>query len=441
VHPILFRIPLPDFLGGGSLPLYSYGVMLGLSFIVGWYLTLGLAEKDGLSRETFANCYVITAICAVVSSRLLYVVTNLDDFDGLGDVLELRSGGMVAYGGFVGGFLGSWVYLRWKHIPLIPWADVAVPSLASGLMITRIGCYLYGCDFGRPLSATAPEALKHLGTFPRWSAALPDAAAGSPAWDQHVRAGLIDVSAPTSLPVHPTQLYECLVGLALLVFLLASRKTQRFRGQVFLYFAFFYGAARFGLEFLRDDAERGAIPPALAPHVLFPLCLAVFGAAYAYGIARIIGSRPARVATQVAAFIPALYAYVALKPGAFEAVADVKLSTSQFIGLASAVGAALGFALLHGRALLDPVGAMLIPRSAGEPEEPRDPKDADAEDAARPAKPVQAAGKAGPKKPAASASRVATPSPAAAPKGEKASRGAGKKGKKSPRGGKTSGDA
>src|SRR5262245_49394392 len=45
-----------------TLPIYSYGVMLGLSLVVGWYLTLTLASRDGLPKETMANCYVITAI-------------------------------------------------------------------------------------------------------------------------------------------------------------------------------------------------------------------------------------------------------------------------------------------------------------------------------------------------------------------------------------------
>src|SRR4051794_35681660 len=53
----------------GPIPIYSYGVMLGLSLVVGWYVTLTLAERDGLPKETMANCYVVTAIAAVVGSR------------------------------------------------------------------------------------------------------------------------------------------------------------------------------------------------------------------------------------------------------------------------------------------------------------------------------------------------------------------------------------
>ena len=95
-----------------NLPIYSYGVMLGLSLVVGWYLTLTLAERDGLPKETMANCYVITAIAAILGSRILYVVTNPDEFKQASDFFALRRGGLVAYGGFLGGYLGSWLYLR-----------------------------------------------------------------------------------------------------------------------------------------------------------------------------------------------------------------------------------------------------------------------------------------------------------------------------------------
>ncbi|MEO8876829.1 MAG: prolipoprotein diacylglyceryl transferase family protein, partial [Polyangiaceae bacterium] len=168
-----------------ALPIYSYGVMLGLSLVVGWYLTLGLAERDGLPKETMANCYVFTAVAAIIGSRVLYILTNLSEFDDptthafdLASIFALRRGGLVAYGGFIGGLLGSWAFLSRHKIRLLPWADVAVPSLASGLFITRIGCYLFGCDFGRRLSPTAPGWLQKLGTFPHWTTGTLDGGEG-----------------------------------------------------------------------------------------------------------------------------------------------------------------------------------------------------------------------------------------------------------------------
>src|SRR5271165_2074221 len=72
-----------------SLPIYAYGVMLGLSLIVGWYLTLPLAERDGLPKETMANCYVVTALAALAGARVLYIVTNPDDFQSVWDLFAL----------------------------------------------------------------------------------------------------------------------------------------------------------------------------------------------------------------------------------------------------------------------------------------------------------------------------------------------------------------
>src|SRR5579872_1658152 len=94
-HAVTYEAP--------NVPIYAYGVMLGLSLVVGWYLTLTLADRDGLPQETMANCYVVTALVALAGSRILYVITNLDEFHSFWDVFALRNGGLVAYGGFIGG--------------------------------------------------------------------------------------------------------------------------------------------------------------------------------------------------------------------------------------------------------------------------------------------------------------------------------------------------
>ncbi|MFO0639442.1 MAG: prolipoprotein diacylglyceryl transferase family protein [Polyangiaceae bacterium] len=416
MHPILFRIPLPhmpiklwwglalvaaisviyglyarrkadngSFIGGivvalicgvagfalkdtkleaTSLPIYSYGVMLGLSLVVGWYLTLTLAERDGLPKETMANCYVIVALSAVVASRLLYIVTNPDEFKQLADVWDLRRGGLVAYGGFVGGFIASWAYLKTQKINLMPWADVAVPSLASGLLVTRIGCYLFGCDFGKRLSDTAPGFLKKLGTFPHWPDQTLASGSGSPAYVRHLELfrgtplGSEVVSSNASLPVHPTQLYESLTGLFLLGLLLWQRKNQKFRGQIFFLFTFTYGAIRFVLEVLRDDTERGSFGPAIGEHWLIAGSLLLFAIAFTFGIALGIKDPAKRTVARVLSFVPAIVAFVMLRPASFGKSEVVQLSTSQGIGLASALLCAFYYAKLWEEARKNPAGAM-----------------------------------------------------------------------------------
>jgi phosphatidylglycerol:prolipoprotein diacylglycerol transferase len=365
MHPILLKIPLPGWklpwLGElHSIPIHSYGVMLGLSLVVGWYLTLGLAEKDGMPKETLANCYVVTAISAVIMSRVLYFVTNPDEFKSVWELFALWRGGLVAYGGFIGGFLGSYVYLRRNKIPLLPWADVATPSLASGLLLTRIGCYLFGCDFGKPLPDGAPGWLKTAGTFPHWPDGTVPRGTGSPAWLQHLSHNLVSPESVASLPVHPTQIYESLVGLSLLVLLRWVRKHQKFRGQVFLVFTFAYGVLRFLLEIVRDDPERGAFPPHLPEHIMISGALLLFGLGYILCIAQSVPDRTLRRMTQAVAVVPAIVAYLLLRPESFAEQTLVLLSTSQWIGLLTGLPAAVFFAVLYKASLAHPESAMSL---------------------------------------------------------------------------------
>ncbi len=429
MHPILFRIPLPHmplkawwaaaivaaialvyaFLGqrrkergtvgvallvavaaGGAgyffratkyeapdLPIYSYGVMLGLSLVVGWYLTLTLSERDGLPKETMANCYVVTAIAAIIGSRFLYILTNVDEFRidlnnhesaiDYASFFALRRGGLVAYGGFIGGYLGGWLYLRNHNIRLLPWADVAVPSLAAGLLITRIGCYLFGCDFGKRLAPDAPGFLTKLGTFPHWSKGTLDGGGeGAPAWLKHLDAAGHGTPAYAELvkmnhswPVHPTQIYESIVGLFLLALLLWQRKNQKFRGQIFFLFAFAYGYLRFLIEMLRDDSERGEFGT-FPLHFFVPGSLAIMAVAFVFGISLGITNLRARTIARVLAFVPPVVAYIVLAPAKFGEVVQAHPSTSQWIGLLSAVVVAYFYAHFWEVARKSPKSAMSL---------------------------------------------------------------------------------
>jgi phosphatidylglycerol:prolipoprotein diacylglycerol transferase len=353
-----------------NVPIYAYGVMLGVSLVVGWYLSLPLAEKDGLPKETIANCYVVTALAALVGSRVLYAVTNPDEFKSFADLFALRNGGLVAYGGFLGGLVGSWAFLSPKKIRLLAWADDAVPSLASGLFITRIGCYLFGCDFGKRLPDGAPHWIKTLGTFPHWPAGTLVSGDGSPAYVRHLdvyrgtplETELVRMNA--SFPVHPTQIYESLVGVLLLVLLLWQRRYTRFRGQVFLLFVFAYGMLRFILEIWRDDVERGNYGPTLDMHTYIPFCLLLMGIGFVFGVSLGITDKRARAIARVLAFVPPVVAYWLLKPATFAGTVPYQLSTSQMIGLVSALTASFFYARLWDEGRKHPRLAM----SLGDPE-------------------------------------------------------------------------
>jgi phosphatidylglycerol:prolipoprotein diacylglycerol transferase len=106
---------------------------------------------------------------------------------------------------------------------LLGWLDAAAPGFVLGVAVTRVGCWLEGCDFGRNWSAP-PAWFARLGTFP----------AGSRAWLEQVIEGELSASAAHALPVHPAQLYEAAGAIGLLAIVLFARGRKRRAGQLAL---------------------------------------------------------------------------------------------------------------------------------------------------------------------------------------------------------------
>ncbi len=245
MHPILFELPF-------GVPVYGYGLMLCLSVVAGRLLALHLAEKDGLDGALMNRATIWALAGAVIGARLLFIVTNLDQITGPLDVIAFWRGGVVAYGGFLGGFAGTVVFCRIHRVELLRWVDCVAPALCLGLIVTRIGCLLAGCDFGQPWNGL-------------WGIEFP---AGSLAFKQQVAQGLLPADATHSLAVHPTQIYESLAGLALLLPVMAIRQRRQFAGQAFMALVAGYAVLRSAIEIYRADFGRGALGPLSTSQVI-----------------------------------------------------------------------------------------------------------------------------------------------------------------------------
>ena len=106
----------------------------------------------------------------------------------------VNQGGLVAYGGMIGGFLASWYGCRKRGIPLLQWADVAAPSVVLGTAITRIGCFCSAATTAR--GPSLPWAVR----FPGPNPLAPN---GSPAWQHHVQDFGLSRDAPVVVPGPP----------------------------------------------------------------------------------------------------------------------------------------------------------------------------------------------------------------------------------------------
>jgi len=152
------------------------------------------------------------------------------------------AGGLTYYGGFIGASVGAVYLLRRDGFPFWKAADMAGFAVPLGLAFGRMGCLLAGCCFG--VESDLPWAL----SFPP----------RSPASESQFKAHLLASMSSYSHPVHPTQIYESAAALAIsAVCMLVVHPRKRYDGQVFVMFVALYAAARFVLEFWRDDDRGG----------------------------------------------------------------------------------------------------------------------------------------------------------------------------------------
>lgn len=264
MRPYIFRLPewlgsIPDWmplLGGaqvGGRPIFSYGVMLALSFVFGAMLSYYMVDRLGADRRKTNQLFLTAAVGAILGARILYFIASAPEEFSLANFFKFYEGGLVAYGGFLGGILVSAVVALRTKADYWLGADCIAPAMALGTGITRTGCFLYGCDFGQPVD------LAWSLQYPHWS--NPTVAAwipsGSPAFHQHFHGHVDSAAQVLSLGVHPTQLLSSLNGYVAFGLLMLALPYRKFKGQIMLMFLGYYGITRFLIELLRGDKIRG----------------------------------------------------------------------------------------------------------------------------------------------------------------------------------------
>lgn len=256
-HPLNFHTPA--ILGLKSFEITGYGVMMMFCFLVGGWLIDRECRRQRFASDYAGDMIMAAVVGGIIGAKLWYVALH-----GIGALFA--RGGLVYYGGFVGGafavILNGWrrgVPLRWT-------AQLAAPALAAAYAVGRVGCYLVGDDYGRP--TTLPWGVAFPEGLPHTTAGAMQAEFGLP-----IPAG---ATPDTLFAVHPTQLYE--VALMLLVFALLWRWRTRDRGTGWLFgvYLIFAGAERFFVEIFRakDDRFVGALTLAQ----LFSIVLIALGA-------------------------------------------------------------------------------------------------------------------------------------------------------------------
>lgn len=203
----------------GSIPVRWYGILMAVALMVGTWLALQEARRQGLDEDTFLNFILLAAPLGWLGARLYYVVFQWDYYrTHLAEIPQIWQGGLAIHGGLITAIVvGIW-YTRRHHLNFWQLADIAAPSLILGQAIGRWGNFFNQEAYGYP--TTLPWAMYIAG---EWR--------------------------------HPTFLYESLWNLGVFVFLILWRRRPKVQqGDIFLYYLILYSLGRFWIEGLRTDS-------------------------------------------------------------------------------------------------------------------------------------------------------------------------------------------
>jgi len=273
--PELFRIPVID------LPVFGYGLMMVIGFLAAIEVAKKLAKRVGLDGEIFVNAALIALVAGIVGARLSHVLENFHDytradrsvFANLFDAINLRSGGLTFYGGFILATPILIWYAIAKKIPVKVGMDIIAPCLMIGLAFGRIGCFMNGCCYGAecnlPWAVRFPYASNaYVDQFENREIAPPQELMGpgvnGPRLlttheiqnDPELKAMAAQITAK---PVHPAQLYSSFTAFLLAALLIAYFTMPHAAGRVFALMLMLEGSARYVLEMVRVE------PPVLGP--------------------------------------------------------------------------------------------------------------------------------------------------------------------------------
>jgi phosphatidylglycerol:prolipoprotein diacylglycerol transferase len=222
-----------------GVPIYAYRTLLAIAFVVCTLLTVRESRTRAGGVEVSPAIGIWAMFGSLVGAHGFYILQYGSAYD-LWRAFFVWEGGLVFYGGLLGGLGAAGIYLALRKIPFMNAADSAGPYLALGEAITRVGCLLNGCCWGA--ECHLPWAI----SFPRHS----------PPFEAQVKAGALAQTAHASLPVHPTQLYMVFGLLAVFIALKWALVRPRPAGMVFFGYVFLYGVLRFLVELVRGDSAR-----------------------------------------------------------------------------------------------------------------------------------------------------------------------------------------
>lgn len=245
MYPVIFDFGQISIFGREiSIVINSYGFMLMTAFYSCYFVLNREMKRLKLDENIASDIIVWAAIGGIGGAKLYYLIENFDRvlMDPKGMIFS--GAGLVFLGGLIGGTMGVSYVFRKNSMEWFQSADIVAPLLALGYSLGRIGCLLVGDDYGLPTNLP-------------WGISFPN---GLPPTTYSVFQSYypwVDLSGfqPGILKVHPTQIYESVIGFLIFLYLYKKRLTNKVAGSLFFKYLMFAGIERFFIEFIRMNPK------------------------------------------------------------------------------------------------------------------------------------------------------------------------------------------
>jgi prolipoprotein diacylglyceryl transferase len=221
----------PEIVKIGPLTLRWYGLLFMSGFVLGTFVLSHIYRSERVSPQWVDVITVYMLVGTIVGARLGHCLFYDPGYylSHPLDILKIWEGGLASHGATIGILLAVWLFSRNNKFDYLWTLDRIVIVVALGGALIRLGNLFNSEIFGH--ETTLPWAFK----FVRDT--------------EHLVNGVV-------VPRHPTQIYESLfcVFLLVLLYLMWNRTKEKTpRGQLFGLFVVLLFTFRFLVEFLKED--------------------------------------------------------------------------------------------------------------------------------------------------------------------------------------------
>ncbi|MFR8564264.1 MAG: prolipoprotein diacylglyceryl transferase [Blautia sp.] len=218
-----------------------FGILLAIGMLLGMAFVVLEAKRKKQDVNLYLGMMISGLAGGFIGARFFYVLLSWSVYKtDIMKVFDTRSGGMVFYGGLLGGVLASAVFCHMKKAAFMEMADIAVKGLLIGQIIGRWGNFFNRESFGEytsnALTMQLPLSNVRAGEVTPW-----------------MRENLVTIDNVSYIQATPLFLYESIWCLLLLLLLFVWNRRKLFAGEIFMRYLAGYGFGRFFIEWIRTD--------------------------------------------------------------------------------------------------------------------------------------------------------------------------------------------